>query len=84
MGDALHAILDVTLVYPNGRPSFGDLFADRVAQVHVVIRERAIPAEFAGGDYQNDAAFRDRFQQWMNAIWQEKDATIARIETAGT
>ena len=84
MGDALHAILDVTLVYPKGRPSFGDLIADRIGYVHVVIRERAIPAELAGGDYQNDAAFRDRFQQWMNAIWQEKDATIARIEAAGT
>ncbi|HEY0231939.1 MAG TPA: acyltransferase [Dokdonella sp.] len=83
MGDALHAILDVTLVYPNGRPSFGDLFADRVGDVHIVVRERAIPTELAGGDYQNDAAFRERFQQWMNAIWQEKDATIGRIGTAG-
>jgi len=82
MGDGLQAILDVTLVYPAGRPSFGDLFADRVPEVLVDVRERPIPRELGHGDYQNDAAFRERFQQWMNALWTEKDATIERL-TAG-
>lgn len=81
MGDALHAILDVTLVYPQGRPSFADLFTDRIGEVHVVARERPIPAEFVGGDYQNDAVFRERFQAWMNTLWREKDATIARSKS---
>ena len=31
------------------------------------------------GDYQNDRAFRVQFQQWMNALWQDKDADIARM-----
>ncbi|GAA0708953.1 acyltransferase [Dokdonella soli] len=79
MGEGLQAILDVTVVYPNGRPSFADLFADRVGEVSVNVRERPIPAEFIGADYQNDAAFRERFQIWMNAIWAEKDALIARL-----
>jgi 1-acyl-sn-glycerol-3-phosphate acyltransferase len=79
MGAGLHAILDVTLVYPAGRPSFGDLFAGRVPDVRLDVRERPIPHEFAGGDYQNDAAFRQRFQDWMNALWAEKDATIERL-----
>jgi 1-acyl-sn-glycerol-3-phosphate acyltransferase len=79
MGAGLEAILDVTLVYPAGRPSFADLFAGRVPEVRVDVRERAIPRELAGGDYQNDAAFRRRFQDWMNALWAEKDATIERM-----
>ena len=29
MGRALHSILDVTIVYPGGRPTMFDLFADR-------------------------------------------------------
>jgi 1-acyl-sn-glycerol-3-phosphate acyltransferase len=82
MGDGLQAILDVTIVYPHGRPSLLDLFADRMPEVRVEVRERPIPREFAGGDYQNDAAFRERFQAWMNALWAEKDAAIARL-TAG-
>jgi 1-acyl-sn-glycerol-3-phosphate acyltransferase len=83
MGDALRSILDITLVYPSRRPRFADLFADRVGEVRIVVREHAIPAEFKGGDYQNDAQFRERFQEWMNALWSQKDATIARLETGG-
>ncbi len=79
MGEGLQSILDVTLVYPEGRPSFADLFADRIGSVRVDVRERPIPVEFVGGEYQGDAAFRERFQAWMNAIWAEKDATIARL-----
>jgi len=36
-------------------------------------------AVLVGGDYQGDAAFRERFQAWMSALWEEKDATIGRI-----
>ncbi len=60
MGRALHSILDVTIVYPGGRPTMVDLFANRVREVRVNIRERPIPAELLGGDYQNDPAFRER------------------------
>jgi 1-acyl-sn-glycerol-3-phosphate acyltransferase len=79
MGEALHSILDVTLVYPNGRPTLVDLFADRVGEVHVHIRELPIPAELRSGDYQNDPAFRERVQSWINAVWTAKDATIALL-----
>ena len=82
MGEGLQSILDVTLVYPDGRPTFADLFANRVGTVHVEVRERPIPVEFVGGDYQGDAAFRERFQLWMNGIWSDKDAAIARLRKA--
>jgi len=48
------------------------------------VRERPIPTELVGGDYQNDAVFRERFQAWMNAIWAEKDATVARLKDSRT
>lgn len=79
MGEGLQAILDVTVVYPGGQPTLLDLFADRVREVRVQVRERPIPQEFASGDYQNDAAFRERFQVWMNTLWSEKDALYARL-----
>ena len=68
MGDGLHAILDVTIAYPGGRPSLVDLIANRVPEVRVQVRQRAIPVELAGGDYQSDADFRARFQQWINGV----------------
>lgn len=79
MGDALHAILDITVVYPRGRPILADLFADRIREVRVYVRERPIPPELAGGDYRNDPAFRERVQAWLNALWVEKDATVVRL-----
>ncbi len=78
MGDSLHAILDVTIVYPDGRPALLDLMVGRIHAVCVTIRERPIPEALTGGDYQEDRAFRARFQQWMNGLWEEKDAGIAR------
>jgi 1-acyl-sn-glycerol-3-phosphate acyltransferase len=81
MGEGLQAILDLTLVYPAGRPTIIDLLANRVPEVLVDVCERPIPREFVGGDYQGDAAFRARFQTWMNALWEEKDANIQRMLT---
>lgn len=79
MGGALHSILDVTIVYPGGRPTMFDLFADRVRDVQVNVLERRIPPELVGGDYQKDPVFRERVQNWVNAVWEEKDETISRL-----
>jgi len=79
MGQGLHALLDVTIAYPGGRPTMIDLIANRVPEVRVQVRQRVIPAEMVNGRYQEDRAFRARFQQWMNGIWDEKDADLARI-----
>lgn len=79
MGQGLHAILDVTIAYPAGVPTLVDLMMDRVPEVRVRVRQHPIPAELAGGDYQNDRAFRARFQQWMNALWQQKDADLEAL-----
>lgn len=79
MGTGLQAILDVTIAYPGGRPSMMDLMADRVPEIRVHVRQRPIPEELLHGDYRNDRAFRVRFQQWMNGLWREKDADVARL-----
>lgn len=83
MGEGLHAILDVTIAYPGGRPSLVDLLADRVPEVRVQVRQRPIPLELAGGDYQNDREFRVRFQQWMNGLWRDKDDDLAAMLADG-
>ena len=84
MGDGLQAILDVTIAYPGGRPSLLDLLADRVPEVRVQVRQRPIPQAMVRGDYQNDRGFRVQFQQWMNGLWQDKDAEIARMLAQGS
>ncbi|OOG50145.1 acyltransferase [Rhodanobacter sp. C01] len=78
MGDALHAILDVTIVYPNGPCAMMDLIAGRIRDIRVHVRELPIDGELRG-DYESDAAFRARFQTWVNALWGEKDRQIGSM-----
>lgn len=79
LGERLGAILDVTIVYPDGRPGVLDLLSGKVRRVLVEIRKRSIPAEFLRGGYDEDPAFRERFQAWINQIWIEKDQRIALL-----
>ena len=79
MGEGLHALLDVTIAYPAGRPTMVDMMAGRVPQVRVLVRERPIPPQLMAGSYQGDRAFRASFQQWMNGLWQQKDEDLARL-----
>lgn len=78
MGDVLQAVLDVTLVYPQGRPNMLDLLAGRVREVRVDVRLRPIPPQLLGGDY-DDEACRAQFQDWLNGLWREKDDVFARL-----
>ncbi len=81
MGDALHAILDVTIVYPGGPGTMMDLIAGRIRDIRVQVRELPITDELRG-HYETDAAFRARFQNWVNALWADKDARIGQMRQA--
>lgn len=78
MGDGLHAILDVTIVYAKGAGTMMDLIAGRVRDIRVQVRERAIDTALRG-DYENDPAFRERFQTWVNDLWAHKDREVAAM-----
>jgi hypothetical protein len=60
-------------------PNFWDLLAGRLDRVIVHVEERPIPAELLGGDYLGDAAFRARFQSWIDGLWKEKDERIEEL-----
>lgn len=76
MGDCLQAVLDVTVIYPHGRPTLIDLLAGRIPLVRVDVRQLPVPTELAGGDYEGNGEYRARFQAWINALWQEKAARM--------
>lgn len=79
MGEGLHAVLDVTIAYPGGRPTLVDLMGGRVPAINVLVRQREIPAGLSGGGSRDDRAVRARFQQWMNGLWDAKDADMGRM-----
>ena len=79
MGEQLDAIVNVTIHYPGGNPGFWDLLAGNVGEVVVRFDKLAIPAEFIGRNYDQDEQYRLRFQQWVNQLWQAKDAQLEQL-----
>jgi 1-acyl-sn-glycerol-3-phosphate acyltransferase len=81
MGEQFDAMLDVTIVYPKGVPTFTDLISGRLSDVIVDVRQIAIPDDLKV-DSGHDAGYRTRLQAWINQLWAEKDQRIAEL-TAG-
>jgi hypothetical protein len=80
LGEQLDAVLDVTVVYPQENiPGFWDLISGAVPKVIVDIRTRELDPALWQGDYENDPAFRQTVQNWVNQLWMEKDARIAQL-----
>jgi len=55
-----------------------DLVAGRVRDIRVHVRELPIDGQLRG-NYESDVAFRERFQTWVNTLWNEKDLRIGRM-----
>lgn len=76
LGDKIHELLDVTLIYPHRSFNFWDFLCGRIKEVQVVLRLIVIPVPFRGRSYHRDKVFQGEFQQWINTLWQEKDQLL--------
>ena len=79
MGDMFDAILDVTIVYPNGALTFWDMMCGDFDHVAIEIRRRTVEEWLYQGNYMDDREFRKRFHQWLGDIWEEKDRAIDNV-----
>jgi len=83
LGDKFHSLLNVTIVYPDGIPTFWGFLSGRVKKVVVRFSPLEIPPDFLHRDYEGDATFQKQFQQWVQDLWQDKDIQIeALLQTA--
>lgn len=81
IGNTIDKLLDVTIIYPEGRKSAWDFACGKIDQI--VIYVNAIPvSEIPQGDYENDPNFRSEFQQYINALWVKKDQLISSVRHA--
>ena len=79
MGDQIKHMVNVTIFYPGGAPTFWEFCCGKRPRVQVRIHQQDIPESFANGDYLDDHVFRDQFRAWAHEIWQDKDQEIARL-----
>jgi 1-acyl-sn-glycerol-3-phosphate acyltransferase len=78
--DQIHKVLDVTIVYPGGVPSFWSLLQGRCQDVEVLVQCRDLPVTVAEAD--NAAAIRDGLRPWIERLWQDKDARLTALKGA--
>jgi 1-acyl-sn-glycerol-3-phosphate acyltransferase len=79
MGAKFHSLIDITIVYPDGPPTFWRFLCGGTSKVIVRVRQLPIPAEFCANDYERDAMFRAAFHRWLAQLWEEKDRQIATL-----
>jgi len=79
MGEQFEALLDVTIVYPHGAPTFWHLLCGQIDAVTVRVQQRPIPAEVLGGDPVGDKAYRQQISAWVEQQWIDKDGLIGTL-----
>jgi 1-acyl-sn-glycerol-3-phosphate acyltransferase len=83
MGEQFEALLDVTIVYPHGTPTFWHLLCGQIDAVTVRVQQRAIPPQVLGGDPIGDKAYRQQISAWVDAQWADKDRSIDALLQPG-
>lgn len=80
MGEQFEGLIDVTIYYgATERKWVWSWLCGEQNQLQVIATVEPMPQEFLHGDYAQDVAFREAFQQWVNALWARKDAALAQL-----
>ena len=78
MSGRLNQLVDVTISYPDGIPSFWDFITGKVQRVNVEVFVEEIDTALIG-DYEDDA-YKANFQQWLNNKWALKQQLLNKIK----
>lgn len=79
MGELFDAMVDTTIVYRNGIPSFWGMCCGDYVAADVDIRTESIPAGLLNGNYAEDRTHRKAVHQWLTGLWSRKDERIGRM-----
>lgn len=82
MGEDFRCLLDVTIAYPRGTPTFWDLLCGRMEEVVVRVQSRPIPPALVGSAREDGPAFRAGVQAWIAEMWAEKDRQLDELLAA--
>lgn len=80
LGDQIDALVDMTIVYPDGVPGYGEFWLGEVPRIAVNLRKIDIPSWVLDGNYEDNAEYRNQFQAWVDTLWNEKDQLIERMK----
>ncbi|WP_367103589.1 acyltransferase [uncultured Psychrobacter sp.] len=80
LGEDIDGILDMTIVYPDGVPAYGDLWKGNIKRLGVDVRyidmPKSLMTDLKNGGYENDEAVKAQMFDWVEQAWQQKDQRI--------
>jgi len=83
LGEDIDGILDMTIVYPDGVPSYGDLWKGNIKRLGVDLRYIDIPdalfESIKQGGYEDDDDTKAQMFDWVEQIWRQKDERITTM-----
>ena len=83
MGEQLNKIVDVTIYYPDGRPTFWEYICGTVKRIEIRISTHSVQDLYDRGifnqNYFDNTEQRVKFQTWLNQIWLKKDQELQLI-----
>lgn len=83
LGNRVDSILDATIVYPDGIPSYNDLWQGNIRRIGVDIRKIDLPSDLlerlVAGKYQTDEQTKADMFAWLEALWQQKQRRIEQM-----
>jgi len=83
LGEDIDGILDMTIVYPDGVPSYGDLWKGSIKRLGVDLRYIDIPdalfESIKQGGYENDENTKAQMFDWVEQVWHQKDERITTM-----
>ena len=83
MGKQVAGILDVTIAYePSRHPPILSFLLGGQCRLRVHVDLLPVPEHLKDGDYLDDPEFRRQVQDWVNRLWQRKDARLDRMHEA--
>jgi 1-acyl-sn-glycerol-3-phosphate acyltransferase len=77
LGDQLHKVLDVTLIYPTGVPSFWKLLQGRCRRVEVRVTGHDLPQEARLTSDPDQV--REHLRPWIETLWLDKDGRLTPL-----
>lgn len=80
LGADIDGILDMTIVYPDGVPTYSDLWQGEIKHLGVDVRYVEMPqalfTSIQNGGYEKDETMKAQMFAWIDEIWQQKDQLI--------
>jgi 1-acyl-sn-glycerol-3-phosphate acyltransferase len=76
MGEQLTSLIDVTIIYPDGKTTLWDFLCHRINKIKVIIRSIPIPEKFIHNNYFDNSNNKAEFKAWLKEQWAQKDLLI--------